>query len=84
MNPFQLTPEKMTDSFMDWQRLYPGSYDKWETAPYTRVRVILMNGTEFEAVRYSHAFHRQEGNDDLRRELAVLCRQEQQQKRSPA
>ena len=33
MNPFQLTPEKMTDSFMDWQRLYPGSYDKWETAP---------------------------------------------------
>ena len=56
MNPFQLTPEKMTDSFMDWQRLYPGSYDKWETDPYTRVRVILMNGTEFEAVRYSMPF----------------------------
>ncbi|MBE5783322.1 MAG: hypothetical protein E7329_08430 [Clostridiales bacterium] len=84
MNPFQLTPEKLTDQFMDWQSLYSGSYDKMAIDPYTRVRVILMNGTEFESCWYSHQFHRHESNNDLRRELAVLRRQEQQQQKKIA
>ena len=84
MNPFQLKPEKMTDQFMDWQHLYPRAYDKLGIDPYTRVRVILMNGTEFEAVGYSHQFQRHEANNDLRRELAMLRRQEQQQQKKIA
>ena len=84
MNPFQLKPEKTADQFMDWQRLYPVSYDKMEADPYTRVRVILMNGTEFESAGYSHQFHRHESNNDLRRELAMLRRQEQQQQKKIA
>ena len=84
MNPFQLTPEKETDSFMNWQQLYPAPYDKRTVDPYTRVRIILMNGTEFEAVKHSHAFHRHEMNNDLRRELAVMRRQEQQQQKKIA
>lgn len=69
---------------MDWQRLYPRSYDKWAVDPYTRVRVILMNGTEFESAGYSHQFQRHEGNNELRRELALMRRQEQQQQKKLA
>ena len=82
MNPFQLKPEKNFGEFMDWQHIYPRAYDKMEADPYTRVRVILMNGTEFESVKYSHQFQRQESNNDLRRELAMMRRQEQQQPQS--
>lgn len=81
MNPFTLTPMKLTDGFMDWQTMYPKPYDKMDIDPYTRVRVILMNGTEFEAAFFSHQFQRQEENNDLRRELALLRRQEQQQQK---
>lgn len=84
MNPFQLKPEKITDQFMNWQEIYPASYDKMAIDPYTRVRVILMNGTEFESAWYSHQFHRHEMNNDLRRELALLRRQEQQQQKKIA
>ena len=84
MNPFQLKPEKETEAFMDWRQLYPRSYDKRTVDPYTRVRVILMNGTEFESAGYSHQFQRHEGNNDLRRELAMLRRQEQQQQKKIA
>ncbi|MBR3106981.1 MAG: hypothetical protein IKH30_07325 [Clostridia bacterium] len=84
MNPFQLKPEKNFGEFMDWQHIYPRAYDKMEADPYTRVRVILMNGTEFESVKYSHQFQRQESNNDLRRELAMMRRQEQQQQKKIA
>ena len=84
MNPFQLKPEKISEQFMDWQRIYPRSYDKMEVDPYTRVRVILMNGTEFESAGYSHQFQRHESNNDLRRELAMMRRQEQQQQKTIA
>ena len=79
-----MKPEALTDSFMDWQHLYPRSYDKRSIDPYTRVRVILMNGTEFESAGYSHQFHRHEANNDLRRELALMRRQEQQQQKKIA
>ena len=84
MNPFQLKPEKETEAFMDWQQLYPRSYDKRAVDPYTRVRVILMNGTEFESAGYSHQFQRHEADNGLRRELSMLRRQEQQQQKKIA
>ena len=84
MNPFRLKPEPLSESFMDWQALYPRAYDKMGIDPYTRVRVILMNGTEFEAAGYSHQFHRHERDNDLRRELALMRRQEQQQQKKIA
>ena len=84
MNPFQLKPEKIKEQFMDWQRLYPQPYDKMAIDPYTRVRIILMNGTEFESIGYSHQFQRHEENNELRRELAMMRRQEQQQQKKLA
>ena len=49
--------------------------------PYTRTRVILMNGTEFEAVWYGHQFSRHTADNELRRQVALLRRLEQQQQK---
>lgn len=80
-NPFKEKATKINDCFMDWQQLAPKSYDKNTVDPYTKTRIILMNGTEFEQVWFSHQFHRNCNNNDLRRDLAVLRRSEQQQQK---
>ena len=81
-NPFNERPEKNTDSlFMDWQKIYPCSYDKYETDPYTKVRCILMNGTEYEANWFSHQFSRHCNNNDVRRQIAEVRRMEKQQQK---
>lgn len=66
---------------MDWKMLYPGSYHKMETNPYTKTRIILMNGTEFEAQWFLRNFSRRCTDNDLRRELAIVRRVEQQQQK---
>ena len=50
-NPFCEKPKKTDSIFMDWKELAPKPYDKNATDPYTKARIILMNGTEFEAVQ---------------------------------
>ena len=81
MNPFELQPKKPEALIMDWRMIYPAPYDKHAVDPYTRTRVILMNGTEFEAVWYSHQFSRHTGDNELRRQIALLRRLEQQQQK---
>ncbi len=80
-NPFNEKPVGIDSTFVDWSKIYPVSYDKHEVDPYTKTRVILMNGTEFEAVWFSHQFHRHCNNNDIRRELSDLRRVEQQQQK---
>ena len=80
-NPFDEKPITLSDTMMDWDTIYPESYNKTTADPYTKVRVILMNGIEVESIMFSHQFHRNCQNNDLRRELAMLRRCEQQQKR---
>ena len=79
MNPFDLPTSPLDKLFEDWNRIFPQPYDKRTVNPYTRTRVILMNGTEFESVWFTHQFSRACANDDLRRELA-LCRRVTQQR----
>ena len=81
MNPFDINPRPVEDILMNWQDLSPIPYDKNTVDPYTKTRIILMNGTEFEANWYSHQFHRHCSNNDLRRELALIRRSEQQQQK---
>ena len=50
MNPFLEKPSPVDAGLMDWSTVYARSYDKNEVDPYTKVRIILMNGTEYEAV----------------------------------
>lgn len=81
MNPFDENPRKMDDTFMDWTALYAQPYNKHSVDPYTRTRVILMNGTEFEANWFSHQFSRHCADNELRRQVALLRRGEQQQQK---
>ena len=72
MNPFELNPAPTERTLRDWNALYPRPYDKHAVDPYTKTRVILMNGTEFENVWFSHQFSRMTADNDLRRELALI------------
>jgi len=81
-NPFNEKPIPLDDTIMDWKTIYPKTYSKDQVDPYTKTRIILMNGIEVEATMFSHQFHRNCTNNDLRRELAKSRRTEQlQQKR---
>ena len=79
MNPFEEKPISLESSFKSWCELYPRQYNKEEVDPYTKTRIILMNGAEFEANWFSHQFSRHCTNNDLRRELATTRRIEKQQ-----
>src|SRR5688572_24484382 len=60
-----------------WKELVQAPYSKLDDDAFTRVRVILMNGIESEALRFSHACSRM--NRDLQLDLAKLRRVEQHQ-----
>ena len=80
MNPFEQKPMRtIVGSFRNFKELYPRAYNKHEVDPYTKTRIILMNGTEFEANWFSHQFARHTCNNDLRRELAMAREVEKQQ-----
>ncbi|MEI3230414.1 MAG: hypothetical protein V8S24_03670 [Gordonibacter pamelaeae] len=73
MNPFDQKPKKsLMDMVPNWKQLAVKPYDKLEADPYTKARIILMNGIEVEAVMFGHNFNRNCENNDLRRDLA-LC-----------
>jgi hypothetical protein len=62
----------------DWRELAPLPYSKLDSDAFSRVRVILMNGIESEALRFQHVMAR--SNDgELRRALARVRRTEQHQ-----
>lgn len=78
MNPFNEKPcKKLT--YESWEKLYPHSYNKNEVDPYTKTRIILMNGTEFESNWFSHQLCRHTCNNDLRRDIALCRMQEKRQ-----
>ena len=78
MNPFEEKPTHIDGALQDWTKMYPKSYDKNELSPYSKTRIILMNGTEFEANWFSHQMARHTADDDLRREIS-LCREVEKQ-----
>ena len=79
MNPFHETPKPICKSLQSFKEMYPQAYNKMEVDPYTKTRIILMNGTEFEANWFSHQFQRHTDDNDLRRELALTREVEKQQ-----
>ncbi len=79
MNPFNEKPISIENALQNWQQMYPKPYDKREVDPYTKTRIILMNGTEFEANWFSHQLCRHTCDNDLRRDLALSRMVEKQQ-----
>ena len=49
MNPFKERSRSLDNNFIPLKKMYPKSYNKDKTSPYSKTRVILMNGTEFES-----------------------------------
>ncbi len=60
-----------------WRELAPKPISKLDVDAFTRVRIILMNGIECEASRFSHACARM--NKELQLPLALVRRAEQHQ-----
>lgn len=81
MNPFKELPKSTEITYSGWSDLALKPYDKNQTSPYTKTRVILMNGTEFESNWFLHQFSRHCLNNDVRRALAKVRREEQQQQK---
>ncbi|MBE5745398.1 MAG: hypothetical protein E7355_04610 [Clostridiales bacterium] len=79
MNPFEEKPQPIEKALQNWKEMYPKPYNKREVDPYTKTRIILMNGTEYEANWFSHQFARHTDNNDLRRDLALTREVEKQQ-----
>ena len=78
-NPFLEKATDIESSYQSWAELASTPYDKKKVDPYTKTRIILMNGTEFEANWFMHQFSRHCSNNDLRRELALTRMVEKQQ-----
>ena len=79
MNPFEEKPQPIEKALQNWKQMYPQAYNKREIDPYSKTRIILMNGTEYEANWFSHQFARHTDNNDLRRDLALAREVEKQQ-----
>lgn len=72
------------EGIRNFNQIYPKAYSKHETDPYTKTRIILMNGTEFEANWFSHNMARHITDNDLRRELSLSRMIEKQQQQNIA
>ena len=81
MNPIKEKSRNLENCFLPLKKMYPKSYNKERTSPYTKTRVILMNGTEFESQWFMHNFARHCDNPEILSTLAVVRRQEQQQQK---
>ena len=81
MNPLEYKTKDIDSYFMDFNKLYPKAYDKKKTNPYTKTRVILMNGTEYESVWFLHQFARNCNIPEVKQAIAVARKQEQQQQK---
>ena len=81
MNPIKEKSKTLENNFLPLKKMYPRSYNKLKTSPYTKTRVILMNGTEFESQWFMHQFARHCNEPEILSALAVVRRQEQQQQK---
>ncbi|HEY3833312.1 MAG TPA: hypothetical protein VGO03_13530 [Acidimicrobiia bacterium] len=80
-NPLEERGIDVEDQFRNWSELNVDPYDKVHVDPYTRARVILMNGIEVESIIFSHQVSRHTDNLEIRRALALSRRVDQQQQK---
>ena len=80
-NPLAEKGIPLDQQLRNWSELNVQPYIKDQVDPYTRTRVITMNGIETEGVFFSHQFARHTADPDLRKQLAMLRRIEQQQQK---
>lgn len=81
-NPLEHQGIPLDQQIRNWSELDVAPIDPDEADPYTRCRVIAMNGIETEAVLFDHHFARHCPIPEVRRQLAYLRYIESQQQRA--
>lgn len=81
-NPLQERGIPLEKQLRNWSELSVGPFNTRDVHPYTRCRVILMNGIEVEAQLNSHAMARRIEDISLKQQLALVRRVEQQQQKA--
>ncbi len=81
-NPIEEKGLPMERQCRSWSDLQPQPYDSQTVPPYTRCRVILMNGTEFGSMWFLRSMARHIGESETRKALAMTRRIEQQQQKA--
>lgn len=79
--PFEQKGMPIEKQIKSWPEVSLQPYNKHEVNPYTRCRVILMNGIEVDASLFKHEFARHCLDIDLSRQVAVTRKVEQQQQK---
>jgi hypothetical protein len=81
-NPLDQKGIPVPEQFRNWSELNVTPYDKDTVDPYTRTRVILMNGIEVESIIFSHQFSRHTDHPELKLALALSRRADAMQQRA--
>jgi hypothetical protein len=81
-NPFKEKGVPIELQTKSWSELKMAPYDKNEVHPYTRCRIITANGAEVEAAFFGHQYARHTKDIELKRQLAMTRRIEQQQQKA--
>ncbi|WP_246149302.1 hypothetical protein [Nonomuraea turkmeniaca] len=80
-DPLQERGIPLDEQMRDWRELNVTPIDPDHADPYTRCRIITMNGIETEAILFSHQLARHCPDTELRRQLARVRYLEAQQQR---
>ncbi|OMI34586.1 hypothetical protein [Streptomyces sparsogenes] len=80
-NPLEQRGIPLDRQLRNWRELDVAPIDPDRCDPYTRCRIITMNGIEIEAVLFSHQMARHCPDQDVRRQLARTRYIEQQQQK---
>jgi hypothetical protein len=81
MNPLEQKGIAPEQQLRNWSELNVEPFDKLAVHPYTRTRVILMNGIEVESIMFSHQFARNTDNLEILQALALSRRVDAQQQK---
>ncbi|QZH74211.1 MAG: hypothetical protein JY451_10945 [Erythrobacter sp.] len=81
-NPLKESGIPIDRQLRNWSELNTAPYDTRAVDPYTRCRVIAMNGIEVEAIINSHQFARHTADTGIKQNLAMVRRIEQQQQKA--
>ena len=80
-NPLDEKGTPVEQQIKPWEQVNVQPYDKHEVHPYTRTRVILMNGIEVEGAIFKHQLARNTNDMEIRQKIAASRRIEQQQQK---
>ncbi|MFI7420803.1 hypothetical protein [Nonomuraea sp. NPDC049684] len=81
-DPLQERGIPLDEQLRDWRELNTSPIDPDHADPYTRCRIITMNGIETEAVLFSHQLARHCTDLELKRQLARVRHIEAQQQKA--